>query len=58
VQFKQRKANEILDGYSRNQICVELGIDPEFVVKTFANKNDEKIFVVEINLKRILLSRT
>jgi len=45
-------ADEILDGFSRNQICNELGIEPKFVRRTFTNKNDEKIFVVEINLKR------
>jgi ParB-like chromosome segregation protein Spo0J len=45
-------ADEILDGFSRNQICNELHIEPKFVRRTFTNKNDEKIFVVEINVKR------
>lgn len=44
--------DEILDGFTRDQICRELGIEPKFIRKTFVSKLLEKKFVIEINLKR------
>lgn len=42
----------ILDGHHRYRICLELGVEPKFEVKTFPNKLLEKKFVIEANLKR------
>lgn len=42
----------IVDGHHRHQVCIELGIEPIFIVKTFPTKLDEKIFAIEINASR------
>jgi len=45
-------ARVILDGYHRYKACVELGIEPKYEVREFANQLLEKAFVVEVNLQR------
>ena len=42
----------ILDGHTRYRACQELGIKCIFVVKDFENELQEKLFVIDINLKR------
>jgi len=42
----------ILDGHHRYRACMELGVDPEYEVKSLTFKLDEKIYVVETNLLR------
>lgn len=43
----------LLDGYHRYKACQELGIkNPKFETKTFDNELDEKLFVIDCNLKR------
>ena len=42
----------ILDGHNRLRICRELGIEPKFEVKNFADKFEEKLFVIDVNLQR------
>src|SRR5207249_5366322 len=42
----------ILDGHNRHKICQELGIKPVVIRKEFASKAQEKLFVIESNLKR------
>ncbi len=42
----------ILDGYTRFRICEELRINPDFVVRTFANEPEEEQFVITSALKR------
>jgi len=42
----------ILDGHNRYKICKELGIKPNYVVKSFPNKLEEKRFVIEANFNR------
>jgi len=44
--------NMILDGHNRYNICMELGVEPKYELKTFPNKLVEKKFVIEVNLKR------
>jgi ParB-like chromosome segregation protein Spo0J len=48
--------DEILDGHNRYRVCQELGIEPLTEVKFFDNPEEEKIFVIEANLKRRQLS--
>lgn len=48
--------DEILDGHNRYRVCQELGIEPMTEVKFFDDKEEEKIFVIEANLKRRQLS--
>jgi ParB-like chromosome segregation protein Spo0J len=49
--------HEILDGHTRARACKELGVAPEYEVKSFSNKLLEKKFVVEANLRRRQLNR-
>jgi ParB-like chromosome segregation protein Spo0J len=42
----------IYDGHNRWKICQELGIEPTFTVMSFDNQLEEKLFVIESNLKR------
>ena len=42
----------ILDGHHRFKACQELGIEPNWIVKTFDNDLHEKLFVIDCNLKR------
>lgn len=42
----------ILDGHHRNQICLELGIEPDFETRHFDDELSEKMFVIESNLRR------
>ena len=42
----------ILDGHHRYKVCQELGIKCIFVVKDFENELQEKLFVIDSNLKR------
>ena len=48
---------EILDGHHRVRICEELGLEPRFEIKTFANKLLESKFVIESNLHRRHLNK-
>lgn len=43
---------EILDGHTRYEICRDLGIEPKFIQKTFQDKFQEKLYVIEVNLSR------
>lgn len=47
---------EILDGYTRFQICKELGITPKIQIRKFDTKEIESMFVRTVNLKRRHLS--
>jgi len=42
----------ILDGHNRSDICIELGVEPKYEVKTFEDPLLEKKFVTESNLTR------
>ena len=42
----------ILDGHHRFRACQELGIEPNWIVKTFDDDLHEKLFVIDCNLKR------
>jgi len=42
----------ILDGHHRYNICIALGIEPRFAIRTFENNLLEKKFVIECNLHR------
>ena len=42
----------ILDGHHRFRACQELGIEPNWIVKTFDDDLHEKLFVIDSNLKR------
>jgi hypothetical protein len=42
----------ILDGHHRNRACNELGITPKVSTTIFKNKFQERIFVIDTNLKR------
>lgn len=42
----------ILDGYTRYEICQNLGIEPEYRVRTFENTDDELRYVLEVNATR------
>lgn len=46
----------ILDGHHRFKICIELGMEPITITKDFDDELDEKVFVIECNLKRRQLS--
>lgn len=48
--------DEILDGHNRYRVCQELGLNPTVEVKFFDDPEEEKIFVIEANLKRRQLS--
>jgi ParB-like chromosome segregation protein Spo0J len=43
---------EVLDGHHRFRACVELGLEPDFEVRKFDDKLNEKKFVIEANLRR------
>jgi ParB-like chromosome segregation protein Spo0J len=43
---------EVLDGHHRLRACVELGLEPDFEVRKFDDKLNEKKFVIEANLRR------
>lgn len=43
---------EILDGHHRFRACNELGIEPKVQTKHFDDPLDEKLFVIDSNLKR------
>lgn len=43
---------EVLDGHHRLKACREQGIVPKFEMKKFATKEEEKAFVIRINLHR------
>ena len=49
--------NVILDGHTRFRICQQLGIEAKTERKIFEDKLDEKIFVIETNLKRRQLNK-
>ena len=42
----------LLAGHHRYKVCQELGIEPHHKVKEFNNDLDEKLFVIDSNLKR------
>lgn len=42
----------IIGGHHRYQSCIELGIEPMFITKSFPTKLDEKIFAIEVNVTR------
>ena len=42
----------LLDGHQRFKACQELGLKPQIVVKIFDDFLDEKLFVINSNLKR------
>lgn len=42
----------ILDGYTRYEICQNLGINPEYRIKNFKNNDDELRYVLEVNATR------
>jgi hypothetical protein len=46
----------ILDGHHRYKICTELGIKPDYKVRKFHDKLDEKMFVFDSNLARDILA--
>jgi ParB-like chromosome segregation protein Spo0J len=48
---------EILDGHHRYRACVELGIEPRIQIIPFANKLEEKKFVIVSNLRRRQLTQ-
>ena len=48
---------EVIDGHHRFQVCVELGIEPDFEVRKFEDKLLEKKFVIEANLRRRHLNK-
>lgn len=43
---------EIIDGYTRFQICNELKIQPEFKIRKFVDSHEESLFVRTVNQKR------
>lgn len=43
---------EIIDGYTRFQICQELKIEPKFQIRKFDDRNAESLFVRTVNQKR------
>ena len=47
----------ILDGHHRYKICQQLGIEPHYKVREFRNELDEKLFVIDCNLKRRHLNK-
>lgn len=42
----------ILDGHHRYKICQELGIEPTTTIMSFNDQLEEKLFVINCNLKR------
>jgi len=42
----------MLDGHNRYEICIELGVEPKYEVKTFEDALLEKKYVIESNLTR------
>lgn len=46
----------ILDGHTRFEICQELRLKPEYTVKKFKTKEDERKFVISTNIARRHLS--
>lgn len=47
----------ILDGHTRFELCNELHLKPKFIIKKFANKHEEKKFVIMSNLARRNLNK-
>ena len=43
---------EVLDGHHRFRACNELGLEPDFEIRKFEDKLNEKKFVIESNLRR------
>jgi ParB-like chromosome segregation protein Spo0J len=43
---------EILDGYTRYEVCKRLGVTPKCVVRQFASEVEEKAYVVDCGLSR------
>ena len=46
----------LLDGHHRFKICQELGIEPRTFTRDFEDELEERLFVIECNLKRRQLS--
>jgi ParB-like chromosome segregation protein Spo0J len=42
----------LLDGHHRYKVCLELGIEPSYLIKEFADELDGKLFVIDCNLTR------
>ena len=42
----------IIDGYTRWEICQELGFEPEYIIKTFDSDQAKRNFAITTNLKR------
>jgi hypothetical protein len=42
----------ILDGYTRYRACREANVEPRYEVKEFPSKADEKLFILDTNLRR------
>jgi ParB-like chromosome segregation protein Spo0J len=42
----------ILDGHHRYSICQELGVEPKATIAKFSDKLQEKLFLINSNLKR------
>src|SRR3989337_3000058 len=42
----------ILDGYTRYEICQELGIEVKYRIQEFATKEEEKRYVINCNVRR------
>src|SRR5208282_1149576 len=51
-EFSELKASIQADGQHRYRACTELGIEPDFEVRKFEDKLNEKKFVIEANLRR------
>jgi len=47
----------ILDGVHRYRACMELGIEPKYVIKKFNDPLEEKRFIIESNLMRRQLTK-
>jgi site-specific DNA-methyltransferase (adenine-specific) len=46
----------VLDGHNRLHICRQLKIEPKYKIRYSADKLDEKLYVVRVNLMRIQLT--
>jgi hypothetical protein len=55
--IKVNRLGIILDGHHRFRALQELGIDCKYTVIDFANELQEKLFVIDINLKRRHLNK-
>src|SRR6266516_5411120 len=44
--------NVILDGYNRYRACIELGINPRFMIREFQDRLLEKKFIINVNRNR------